>query len=486
MPRARHRKVVVGSYSVIGAIATTLLWGYCSAIYLLWEPWLPFQFGPTIWFTTFVIIGVLAYLILSVILKSYWISVKGIQAFSYLIIVIVISVITLDNTYSIYLNISYSNPEPGEAREMEGQIQIGELYPRLYYPTEKNFRVHKPNVTVVGTHFGLFYSPSMLRSPTLVRSVLERNKVTISINAYGFRESNVFDETRIAALGDSFTFGWGVDEDSSWLGKLETLIAEPIYNLGIHDASPKQEAALLEYVLRSYNKSSQLRHLLWMIYEGNDLEDSYDDFRPSAIRARAGGRTRGTLVGLVRSIPAILKKQAVITKFRMKQVTQTQPSISPERNPYIVDDVPLGYPLYHSPALGFRLFSYRLIERAQKSQSYVYDHPNRTRLDEVFLDVAMLAKEYDFEVTVLLAPTATRLHGPYFEDFPLITQNPYFIDYVADLSQSMGFETVDLYELMKRYGNSELLYFRDDDHLNKRGHEVVAELIHEKIFGPKK
>jgi GTPase Era involved in 16S rRNA processing len=56
------------------------------------------------------------------------------------------------------------------------------------------------------------------------------------------------------------------------------------------------------------------------------------------------------------------------------------------------------------------------------------------------------------------------------------------LDLVADLSARQGFQTVDLLTLMKPYADKELLYFRDDDHLNERGNQVVADLIREAVF----
>ena len=52
----------------------------------------------------------------------------------------------------------------------------------------------------------------MLRSPTLVDSVLDRRQVSIHINELGFRETGPLGSCKIFALGHSFTFGWGVSD----------------------------------------------------------------------------------------------------------------------------------------------------------------------------------------------------------------------------------------------------------------------------------
>ncbi|MDH3222737.1 MAG: SGNH/GDSL hydrolase family protein, partial [Gemmatimonadota bacterium] len=114
--------------------------------------------------------------------------------------------------------------------------------------------------------------------------------------------------------------------------------------------------------------------------------------------------------------------------------------------------------------------------------SYVRDHPNRPLLDDVFREMAELAREFDVQVTVLLAPTAARLHGPYFQAFPAISERPYFLEYVGSVAGSVGFEVVDLHDFLVPDGGRELLFFRDDDHFNVRGHERVAEIVQRELF----
>jgi hypothetical protein len=148
----------------------------------------------------------------------------------------------------------------------------------------------------------------------------------------------------------------------------------------------------------------------------------------------------------------------------------------------VIDGVESWYPLYRSEALGPRLFSPKYIERAAEPESYVLDHPNRPRLDAVFEEMAQLAREHDFDVTVVVAPTAARLLGPHFTGFPSISDEPYFVNYVLELSDRMGFRTVDLLRLLQPYAGKEPLYFPGDDHWNRRGHALAAEIIRREAF----
>ena len=465
----------------VGAITLGLVWGYLTAVFLLDEPSLPIRFGRALWLATTLSVVALGYGALVTAFGRGWLSLGRVRLLLISTVSLLVSVLLMDTAYTLYLN-STASPYPDSGRVTDEHTWVGELYPRLYFPTDRGFRIHKPGVRVTGTHFGLFYRPSMLASPTLVEHVLEQNTVTIAVNDRGFRESSLMDDATIFTLGDSFTFAWGVDEASGWPGLLESVTGQTVYNLGIHDASPKQELGVLEFVLRTYEESRNLRHLLWTIYEGNDLEESFAEFRPEPLSPQDLGRARGTVLGLLTSVPDMLKEQSVIWQLRSGRVSLAVQNEAGEFDPYSVDGIPLLYPLYYSEALGFRLFYREYVRRAQAPQSYVQDHPNRERLEVVFHDMAALAREFDFDVTVLLAPTAARLHGPFFEDFPEISERPYFLDYVATLSGSVDFEVLDLHELLKPYAASDLLFFRDDDHFNHLGHEVVAGIIQQELF----
>ena len=154
-----------------------------------------------------------------------------------------------------------------------------------------------------------------------------------------------------------------------------------------------------------------------------------------------------------------------------------RPGITDSWNPYEVDGVRLQYALYCSDRYGCRLFWPGGVERASKPQSYVEKHPNRPLLDQTFKEMATLSENHGFEVTVVIAPSAPRLYAPYFADVPKISDEPYFINYVAEISRELGFDVINLLPLMQPFAAKELLYWRDDPHWNGRGNEVVAEII---------
>lgn len=469
------------AHSCLGAVATGLAWSYLSAVFLAYEPALPFNFDAAWWLASCIFVVAIAFAALRKMLKCAWVTATSVVNYSILSITCMASVVAADIAHSIYTQpfISAADAEI-EARRADSQVWVSELYPQLFYPTDKGFRLHKPNTSARGTLFGNSYRTAMKNSPTLMRSVLEAQDTEISIDDRGFRDSGSLSDATVLALGDSMTFGWGVNESECWVDLLEKASQESVFNLGVRDASPLQELQVLEHVLRTNGRPPRLTRVLWMIYEGNDLEDSYEEGRPE-IQGGLRARAAGTLLELLIMLPQTLKNEAIITKLRTGRIT-ARTAEAARRQHYSVDGVELEFPLYHSSTLGYKLFYGDYVARVQKDQTYVRRHENRPKLERVFARMATLAQEFHFEVVVLLTPSADRLHGPFFEGFPSISARPHFLDLVAELSVRQSFKTVDLLTLMKPYADKELLYFRDDDHLNRRGNHVVADLIREAAF----
>lgn len=478
----RRSPIEVYKLVMRAGLTIALIWAYVSAVFFVEEPRLPFEFGLGAWVVSIGVVLIASDLLVRRALRLQLLSQSTLTNLALLGMTTIASVLALDIGYTMYLNSGSVSFDTGKSRVFDENVWVGELYPRVYYPTVRNFALHKPNVRVSGSHYGNFYNASMKRSSTLVETVLERQRVRININALGFRETSDISETEILALGDSFAFGWGVDEADSWPGLLERQIEKTIYNLAIHDASPRQELELLKYVLRQQGKSLRARKLLWMLYEGNDLEDDYSEVVERRDLPVEVPLLKGTLIEALERLMRTVKRQSVINRLRRGRVTWNSPTAKDSTDPYRVDGVDLAYPLYYSEQLGPRLFSQYYLDLAGKPASYVENHWNHDALISVFQEMQELAAEHEFEVAVIIAPSAARLHGPYFENFPEISEKPHFIDLLKDLSAAANFVTVDLYDLMQPYAGNELLYFRDDDHFNQRGNSLAAALIREELF----
>lgn len=368
-------------------------------------------------------------------------------------------------------------------RDSDPRVWHGELFPRSFFPTDRAFTLFKPDVRVEGFTFGEYYTPAMLASPTLADSVLELRPVSYAIGPHGLREREPLAAARIFALGDSFVMGYATGEGQIWPDLLGAALDEPIFNLGVSSTGPRPQLELLRYLFATYPDSARPTHLLWMLFEGNDLENSYAERRPQS-EPRGGVREalEGTIVQPLLSLPGRLRDQSILRRI-MSGGLRIDPVAAGPQGRLEIDGVRLTTPLFHSRRWGYRLFSPSDVERATKPRDYVLNHPNRPLLDRTFAEMRELSERHGFRVTVLMAPSDARMYGPDFEGFPKLSDIPHFTEYVMELARQHGFAAVDMLPLMRPFADREMLYYRDDHHWNARGNQVAALVIQQILRG---
>jgi hypothetical protein len=95
------------------------------------------------------------------------------------------------------------------------------------------------------------------------------------INSHGWRDEeaayeNTSGKRRMVVVGDSFTFGVGVDAGERFTEALETLVPElEVINLGMNAIGPDQEVLVLEKEGLRYGPEL----VLCQVFEGNDFAD---------------------------------------------------------------------------------------------------------------------------------------------------------------------------------------------------------------------
>ena len=379
----------------------------------------------------------------------------------------------VDIVGSVYLN--RTSPHPS-GRTRDAHLWNGELLPQVFYPAESNFLLYKPQVSSAGYAYGEFYYPDLLGSPVLRESVLKLRRLDFVIDQYGLRNTIAPEDAEIFGLGDSFCFGYHMEHTAIWPELLQSRLKQPIYNMGVHGVSPFQELLLLEYLIEQHPQAFRPRRLLWLIFEGNDLEEPYTPYRPPEDNP-AAQTFHGTIVQLAASLPGYLRWESMIRRLSSGEISLIGSAAKKQKSDhYESEGHRLAAPLYHSQRFGYKMFREMYLQRAKLSASDVRNHPNRPRLEATFQRMRELS-EKGFQVTVVIVPTAPRLYKDYFDDFPPVSSEPHFINFLKELSDEVGFATVDLSVLLAPYASKELLYQRDDTHWNERGHAVVAELL---------
>jgi hypothetical protein len=256
--------------------------------------------------------------------------------------------------------------------------------------------------------------------------------------------------------------------------------------MGVSGTGPMQQVLLLEHFLRTYPEEFRPRRLLWMIFEGNDLENSYAlKHRGAADRESwYSGIFKGTIVDGLLKTPSLLRDESVLRLLFDGQIRfDLMGSSYSAPDHYKLDGETISFPWYHSPRFGYQLFHQEYIDQATQPESYVLNHPNLPALRNAFGRMEALARELKFEVTVVTLPSNVRLYHDVLDDFPVVSESPHFLRQVQKFAQDSGFLTIELEDQLAPFAREELIFMRDDSHWNERGHQLVAELLAEHLFG---
>jgi hypothetical protein len=147
------------------------------------------------------------------------------------------------------------------------------LFPSLM-PEEAQLRVHwrgvvaAENVQIVDDPFiGFLY-------PKSYHGRLERSDVRFSFatDSRGFRNLEPWPDTaEVVAVGDSWVFGYGVEDDEAWGRLLSRELGDNRFvNLGLVGASPQQYWRVYE----RFGEKLRPKVLLYGLFPANDLEDA--------------------------------------------------------------------------------------------------------------------------------------------------------------------------------------------------------------------
>lgn len=129
-------------------------------------------------------------------------------------------------------------------------------YDRKVIQMESDCSVYDPEVTYTLKHPGCVFQNAEYKN-------------TISVNRQGLRDTEEsLSEPEIIALGDSYTMGWGVDQEKSFPKVLEKLTGRKVLNAGISSYGTAREMMLLKRL-----DKSKLKFLI-VQYSSNDQREN--------------------------------------------------------------------------------------------------------------------------------------------------------------------------------------------------------------------
>jgi GDSL-like Lipase/Acylhydrolase family len=293
--------------------------------------------------------------------------------------------------------------------------------------------------------------------------------VIYSVDSAGFRRDPMFQSGAsnwVAVVGDSFTFGLGVNDGETFVSRLNGLQRGQFVNFGVPGYSTDQEVLLCESEVLPRRPSE----LLLVVYLGNDLLDN------------------------LRFIP--LQVGAPKPRF---VVTHQELVLLPAPNRGTPPDPPDPNPAYAVLGPGSR-YAWRqkleerssvagLLSRMVGAPDLAPEFEDRFQ-PELDLFTRLLrrlktaAGKHEVPVRLVLLGSGALVHQPQSVSGQY---QVFFQQKLHHIAQAEGIPVIDLAELMRQKRQQgavrELWFHPNEGHLTPAGHVVAAELLAEALRG---
>lgn len=296
--------------------------------------------------------------------------------------------------------------------------------------------------------------------------------VHYSINARGLRADTPAlprnsGRKLTLALGDSYTFGFGVRDDETYVHRLDAAAAGGFdyVNAGVPGYSPDQEAVLLAKELWALTP----QRILLFVYLGNDLLDIMRDV-PLQLRTP---KPRFEAVGddlFLRNVPVPKSSDARVEPWW----------------PVVLGADPAAWSWRTRLELRFELF--RLVsppfprERDYQPELAARFAPALSLFERIIKGVAGDAARRKVEFIVIPIASAAYFQSP---RSPSAQYQEYFCEQIVQRLRAKSVPVIHLPALMRERLRSDRgrWFFPNEGHLNAQGHKVVAEILARELSG---
>lgn len=302
--------------------------------------------------------------------------------------------------------------------------------------------------------------------------------VSYTTNPYGFRGDADFSKpsagvARIALLGDSFTFGLGVNDDETFAVELSRRDQSREYlNLGFPGYSTDQEYLYL----KQFHSIFDIDHTVLLIYLGNDILDNALDYPLQADNAKPffSLNAKGQL--LLENTPVPRQRKPAILRSR-------------DINSIVFADTLVQYqsPIYklaeHSHLLKM-IMPEPKVDRNILEDIMAKRLVTQSDLIKALIDqIAIFSKENNMALSIAVLP------GRSFVEFP-DSYAAVFQEYVRGIIQQHTSQQqlvfMDVATLMRESwiaSGSPKWFHPNEGHYTRKGHTIVADILLKALEG---
>lgn len=340
---------------------------------------------------------------------------------------------------------------------------------------------------------GLIWGPY-----SVVEHVTEEFSYRVRINNLGFRDRDFAvrkSSARLLAIGDSFTYGWGVDGEDSWPKAMERELRRDgpdieVANLGAPGAGPREYAALAERAIPLLRPDLIVVAML----QADDLFQAAESpaERPAPVGQKVLGAFRAFYPNLMQMVSPADTRQVHVSKEELRETWRKQvndflgqmTTAEKVRFEKLPSDVRAAYRagglnpglLYMAMRHGEFLIDTcdaggkgrRGIEETAKELAKIRQYAERFHADLVVVPVP-----YRAYVSLRDQAEMARL-GFHVEAEMISWSAPDEAIHAACRGAHVQFFSVT--EQFRALGRADELYFQWDGHLNQAGHGAFGEL----------
>ena len=325
------------------------------------------------------------------------------------------------------------------------------------------------------------YTPWKLKPLSMDRHISETGRefdVGVSINSYGLRDneitySELHNKTIIGAIGDSFTYGFGVELEESFHQVLEKLLIKDgknvrVINMGRADGSNSQD---IEYLyLKQKGIFFNPKLIIIGYYVGNDITDIGNKHRWESLD-RGGNPTNissdETFVdsqGRLRSTSGLYKANGSL----FYKINRFMSMWS------------------HSYVFIKRLYIGGFMVKPEPTHLYEYPAEFKTQLqlsEHLLSQTNDMLKSHNATLVVMFIPPETQTVDRIWEDYKsYFGDNAYRQNPQEELMGYCKQKKIKCLNLQEYYLNKPELYFKYDAHWTKSGHEIAGEKLYQYLL----
>lgn len=337
-------------------------------------------------------------------------------------------------------------------------------------------------------------------------------RIKIKHNSMGFRDDEHFLNKknrikRIIVLGDSFTWGWGIDKNDVFTEKLESKLQNTeVINMGIPGSGIAQEYIILKEYALKFNPDIVILgfflddFLSKKLLEKIALRKIYWNKRISKTKFITYSEEKAYLSGnQYLKVPYISVGQQII----YNQVTE---NIKEKvlNNFFLTAQKFLRS---HSALFNFIATKIKTTEKLEWLRKIFIELGGMKKLPDIsivasqalklkdqweytgkaLLKMKDLAERHDFKLIVVIIPEKPQVYKKFWS--MISSQHNISADdldlpnrFIKETCEQNNIYVLDLLPEFRKYADKgENLYFDYDPHWNSRGHEVAGELIYDYI-----